>query len=211
MTVAIFPLETVLFPQGIMPLQIFEVRYLDMVQRCHRDNTPFVVTCLTQGQEVQRPGEGDGFAPEGFEPVGTMAHVTHLEQVRSGLLWVVCRGGSRVRIQRSEKGPLGLWVGEVEPLPDDKVVAIPSELSHISDSLLDVQTQLHRDHPSAVGISEPLPADAPQWQDAGWVANRWAELLPLGSELKQRLLTLDNPLLRLELIDDQLDDLGLGS
>jgi uncharacterized protein len=210
-TLPIFPLSTVLFPQGLLPLQIFEVRYLNMVQRCHREHTPFVVACLHQGQEVQRPGDANGFAPEDFYPTGTLAYVTELDTVRAGLLWVVCRGGERVHIQRSEKGPLGLWVGDTSPLPEDRVVAIPSELSHVSDALLEVHTQLHRDHPNAMGATAPLAAQAPEWQNAGWVANRWAELLPLAADFKQRLLTLDSPLLRLELIDDQLDELGLGS
>ena len=211
MTLPLFPLSTVLFPQGRLPLQIFEVRYLDMVQRCHREQSPFVVACLNEGREVQRAGPDNGFAPEGFYPTGTLAYITHLEPVRAGLLWVVCRGGARVHIRRSERGALGLWFGDVETLPHDQAVAIPSELSHVSDALREVQTQLHRDHPNALGGTAPLQEGAPEWQDAGWVANRWAEMLPLPPDLKQRLLTLDSPLLRLELIDDQLDDLGLGS
>lgn len=211
MKLPLFPLQTVLFPQGQLPLQIFELRYLDMVRRCERERTPFAVVSLLEGQEVQHPDaqQPSGYTPERFHGLGTLAHIEQLTQPQPGLMRVVCRGGQRVRVQHSEKGPLGLWLAEVDVLDDDRPVPLPSELLYISDTLFQVHTQLQQDHPQWQDSGAPQDADAPQWQDAGWVANRWAEILPLDVDTRVRLLSLDSPLLRLELIGDQLDKLGL--
>jgi Lon protease-like protein len=208
----IFPLNTVLFPQGIIPLQVFEVRYLNMVQRCEKEGTPFIVACLHDGDEIQRPdptGE-ETYQQERFHHTGTLAHIEHVAVVKPGLLRIICRGGERVRIDRCEKGPLGLWVGDTAMIHQDKRVTIPSELSHISDALSDVLGRLYQEYPDAMGVSQPPEHGAPEWENAGWVANRWAELLPLPNDLKLRLLTIESPLIRLELIGDQLDEMGLS-
>ncbi len=212
MNLPIFPLNTVLFPQGLIPLQVFEVRYLNMVQRCEKDGTPFIVACLHDGDEVQRPdptGE-ETYQPERFHHTGTLAHIEHISVVKPGLLRIICRGGERVRIDRCEKGPLGLWVGDAEVMHHDKIITIPSELSHISDALSDVLGRLYEEYPDAMGVSRPPEHGAAEWENAGWVANRWAELLPLPNDLKLRLLTAESPLIRLELVGDQLDELGLS-
>ena len=212
MNLPIFPLNTVLFPQGLIPLQVFEVRYLNMVQRCEKDGTPFIVACLHGGDEVQRPdptGE-ETYQPERFHHTGTLAHIEHISVVKPGLLRIICRGGERVRIDRCEKGPLGLWVGDAEVMHHDKIITIPSELSHISDALSDVLGRLYEEYPDAMGVSRPPEHGAAEWENAGWVANRWAELLPLPNDLKLRLLTAESPLIRLELVGDQLDELGLS-
>lgn len=212
MNLPIFPLNTVLFPQGIIPLQVFEVRYLNMVQRCEKEGTPFIVACLHDGDEIQRPdptGE-ETYQQERFHHTGTLAHIEHVAVVKPGLLRIICRGGERVRIDRCEKGPLGLWVGDTAVIHQDKRVTIPSELSHISDALSDVLGRLYQEYPDAMGVSQPPEHGAPEWENAGWVANRWAELLPLPNDLKLRLLTIESPLIRLELIGDQLDEMGLS-
>jgi Lon protease-like protein len=204
----LFPLQTVLFPGGVLPLRIFELRYLDMVQRCHRGGAPFGVVCLTQGAEVATaPRAGaDTEAPEAYHDVGTLAHIEHLESVQSGLLHVRCRGMQRFRVQQREKLKHGLWVADVELLPNDLPSAIPHELGGIVTSLQRVADSLRAQTTQA----DPLPISPPyEWNDAGWVANRWCDLLPVGSELKQRLMSLDAPLLRLELVGDVLDKLRL--
>lgn len=212
MKLPLFPLQTVLFPQGQLPLQIFEVRYLNMVRQCERERTPFVVATLVAGQEVQKadPDQPGGYdRSERFQSIGTLATLDMVTQPQAGLLRVACRGGSRVRIRHSEKGPLGLWLGEVDLLDDDRPTPIPTELLYISDSLHQVHQQLRRDHPEWQDSGAPLDPEAPVWQDAGWVANRWAEMLPLDLAHRHRLLSQDSPLLRLELIGDELDRLGM--
>jgi len=205
-TIPLFPLGTVLFPGGFLPLQIFEVRYLDMIQRCHADGTPFGVVCLTQGQEVQRREQGEGFEREQFHPVGTLAHIEHLEKVQPGLLRIHCRGTQRFEIEASSKLPHGLWMGEARPLADDPEVAVPPDLEPLVALLQDLARQIREQHPDAFRHS----LEGPHWAQAGWIANRWCELLPEPLHVKQRLMALDNPLLRLELAGDLVDKLPRG-
>ena len=208
MRIPLFPLGTVLFPGGFLPLQIFEVRYLDMVQRCHREGSPFGVVTLQQGHEVQQrdPQGGEGFVRESFLPVGTLARITTLQQPQPGLLQIACEGGERFRVVRSEKLAHGLWMADIETLPADAPAPVPPELAGMATALRHLHERLRAEQP---GLLPALPADGPQWQDAGWLAHRWAELLPLPAEAKHHLLALDHPLWRLELVGDALDQLGV--
>ncbi len=194
----LFPLGTVLFPGGQLPLRIFEVRYLDMIRRCERTGAPFGVVSLREGQEVRRAG-----APqEQFAAVGTLAHLTQVESPQAGLMLIQAEGRQRFRIQRSEQLPHGLWVADVELLADDVAVTVPDDLQETSTALhrvLDTLTERARASGAQLPVGEPW-----RLRDCGWVANRWCELLPLPTELRQRLMELDNPLLRLELVGDLL-------
>jgi len=206
----LFPLQTVLFPGGILPLRIFEVRYLDMIQRCHKAGAPFGVVCLTRGAEVaSAPQAADPHAlTELFQDVGTLAHIEHCEQQQAGLLHVRCKGAQRFRIQQREKLKHGLWVADVELLPADIPAQVPEELAGTVIALRQVLDNLRAQHTPA----ELLPTAPPgAWNDAGWVANRWCDLLPVDRELKQRLMMLDAPLLRLELVGDVLEKLRLDT
>ena len=194
-------------------MQIFEVRYLDLMQRCQRDGTPFGVVCLSQGREVQQrdpAADGGGFAREAFHPIGTLAQIVDFKQPRPGLLLIACRGGQRFRILSSEKLKHGLWNAEVELLAPDQATAIPDELRGISRALRQLHEQLQAQQPDSVMADPADAASGELWQDAGWVANRWAELLPLPPASRQGLLALDSPLLRLELVGDALEQLGIA-
>lgn len=208
----LFPLQTVLFPGGWLPLRIFEVRYLDMIGRCHKAGAPFGVVCLSEGSEVRRidpaaPPTGDGFAKEVFHAVGTLAHIEQLERPQPGLMTIRCRGMQRFHITHRHRLPHGLWVADVQLDERETVVPVPDYLENTRSALQRVLQSLQERHQDQL---EQLPLQAPyQWDDSGWVANRWAELLPAPVELKQRLMTLDNPLVRLELVSDLLEKLGL--
>ena len=194
-------------------MQIFEVRYLDLMQRCQRDGTPFGVVCLTQGREVQQrdpAADSGGFAREAFHPIGTLAQIVDFKQPRPGLLLIACQGGQRFRILSSEKLKHGLWNAEVELLAPDQATAIPDELRGISRALRQLHEQLQAQQPDSVMADPADAASGELWQDAGWVANRWAELLPLPPAARQGLLALDSPLLRLELVGDALEQLGIA-
>ena len=199
----LFPLGSVLFPGGLLALRVFEVRYLDMIGKCHRAGAPFGVVALSQGLEVRTPG-----APtEQLQPVGTLAHVTTLEQPQPGLLLVQCRGEQRFRIDRPSQLKHGLWVADVTLLPHDVALVIPDDLQHTARALRQVHANLRVQSPDA-----PLPAaGSGNYDDCGWVANRWCELLPLPSTTKQRLMSLDNPLMRLELVADMLEKTGIDA
>ena len=77
----LFPLGTVLFPGGVLPLRIFEVRYLDMIGKCHKVGAPFGVVGLTEGHEVRKAGQG----AESFHDVGTLANIVELASPQAGL------------------------------------------------------------------------------------------------------------------------------
>ncbi|MFM6986823.1 MAG: LON peptidase substrate-binding domain-containing protein [Hydrogenophaga sp.] len=205
----LFPLQTALFPGGWMPLRIFEVRYLDMIRRCHAAGAPFGVVCLSEGSEVRRadPGSADGFASETLFDVGTIARIEQLESPQAGLLLIHCRGQQRFHITHRHRLPHGLWVADVTLDDPEPVVPVPEHLASTRDALQRVLAHLQEREPD--GMND-LPLQQPyQWDDSGWIANRWAELLPLPPELKHRLMTLDSPLLRLELISDLLDQFGV--
>jgi uncharacterized protein len=199
----LFPLGTVLFPGGILPLRVFEVRYLDMIGRCHRAGAPFGVVCLTEGNEVRQPG-----AREAFSSVGTLASITQFDTPQPGLLMIRANGTQRFRITSRDQLKHGLWVADVERLPADQSVPVPPDLQPTATALGKLIESLQQ----RAGAEAHMPLQGP-WRldDCGWVANRWCELLPLPTEMKQRLMELDNPLVRLELVSDVLTRTGIMS
>ena len=197
----LFPLGTVLFPGGVLPLRIFEVRYLDMISRCQRAGAPFGVVSLTQGQEVRRPGADR----EAFATVGTLASISAFEQPQAGLMTLRALGQQRFRIQSSEQLRHGLWVADVEQVAPDQAVPVPEDLQPTATALGNLIRKLQDQ-----GRGEALPIEQPlRLDDCAWVANRWCELLPMPVQLKQRLMELDNPLVRLELVTDVLARTGI--
>jgi len=212
----LFPLGTVLYPGGLLPLRIFEVRYLDMIGKCHKTGAPFGIVSLTEGSEVRRAVDttskdakptGDGFAHETFNAVGTLARITDFSVPQSGLMVIECSGIHRFKISKHEKLKHGLWIAEVTRLEDDLPVKIPADLQKTADALHKLISNLQQSDLShgKIPVQTPYRLD-----DCGWVANRWCELLPLALPLKQRLMELDNPLLRLELVCDILERLGIS-
>ncbi len=198
----LFPLRSVFFPGGHLALRIFEPRYLDMVQRCHARGEPFGIVALTSGEEVRRR-EGEGFQTEAFHGVGTLARIEHFEHAQAGLISIRTRGTQRFKVVGPRCLSHGLWVGQLELLPDDQAVQVPDDLRQAGKQLQDLLAGW-----TARAATEDLPLQPPyQWDDAGWLANRWAELLPMPVQARQRLMAMDNPLLRLELIVDRLDAL----
>lgn len=206
----LFPLGTVLYPGGLLPLRIFEVRYLDMIGKCHKTGAPFGVVALTQGSEVRKPEDGpggDGFASEAFYNVGTLATITSFSVPQPGLMVIRCSGTQRFEISSREKLKHGLWIADVTRLDDDQTIPVPDDLRGTANALGKlIRTLQERGVPA-----DQMPLEPPyRLDDCGWVANRWCELLPMPLELKQRLMELDNPLVRLELVSDILEKTGIA-
>ena len=199
----LFPLGTVLFPDGVLPLRVFEVRYLDMIGRCHKAGAPFGVVSLTQGSEVRQPGKSETFAG-----VGTLATISSMETPQPGLMMIRVSGAQRFRITSRDQLKHGLWVADVAGLAPDVAVAVPGDLKITADALEKVILSLE----ARAGSPDEVPIKRP-WRlgDCGWVANRWCELLPLPVQLKQQLMELDNPLVRLELVSDVLSRTGIAT
>ena len=199
----LFPLGSVLFPDGVLDLRLFEVRYLDMVRKCHRTGAPFGVVALTQGQEVRQAGAPE----ERFNDIGTLAIIEQLETPQPGLVTLLCRGSQRFRITQRHHLQHGLWIADVDHVEQDLTVPVPDDLKKASTALAQVLHTLQVRDPDMPHLITPTAA---QLNDCGWVANRWCELLPVPLELKQRLMELDNPLVRLELVGDVLERTGIA-
>jgi len=208
----LFPLGTVLFPGGYLPLQIFEVRYLDMIGKCFKAGAPFGIVTLKQGSEVRQApsgeADGDGVTPAIFHHTGTLARITSLSRPRPGLMLIQCEGLQRFEVIQHDLLRHGLWTASVNVIPDDQCVAIPDDLRPVATTLERVVNTL-----LAQGTtSEQMPIQPPyQLDDCAWVANRWCELLPMPPDLKNQLMTLDNPLVRLELVSDLLERNGIST
>jgi hypothetical protein len=199
----LFPLGSVLFPGGLLALRVFEVRYLDMVRKCHQAGAPFGVVALTQGREVRQAGAPE----EQFNDVGTLAVIEQIDTPQPGLITLLCRGSQRFRITQRSHLPHGLWIADVGHIDPDLMVQIPQDLRKASTALAQVLHTLKQRDPE---IPTAIVPTAAQLDDCGWVANRWCELLPVPLELKQRLMELDNPLVRLELVGDILERTGIA-
>jgi len=178
--IPIFPLRTVLFPGGLLPLKIFEQRYLDMTKVCIRDASPFGVCLLREGAEVGAPAIPN--------PIGCTALIQDWEMPHLGLFHLVCRGESVFRIAEHWTIKGGLIYGSVElnaPLPSQ---ALPATHQPLADLLKKIIDKVGADH---------FPAPT-RLQDADWVACRLAEVLPLEPEFKQQMLESRDPQARLE-------------
>ena len=189
----LFPLGTVLFPGALLPLQLFELRYLQMIGECERQGTGFGVVTLTQGREVHRPGA----AAEQFEAMGTRVQIERIERPQPGLVMVWCRGVEKFRIAATQQRSDGLWLGRVQALPPEPAVQVPEDLQHLSAQMHEALTQLS----AQPGVVPPWH-EAWRLQDCSWLSHRWGELLPLPLQMKYRLFALQEPLMRLELVGD---------
>lgn len=189
--IPLFPLSQGLLPDGMLHLNIFEVRYLDLIKRCQRESIPFGVVGLVQGHEVQVPDE----VPQ-LHHIGTLAHLQEVDAVQPALLQVLCRGGLRFELHGQERGQYGVWYAEVRYLPADTAEPIPLDLQPLANML----GQLIADGQQSK-LRQALPIFAPyRLDECGWVANRWTELLPLAAHTKQQLLAEQNSVQRLQQI-----------
>ena len=180
--IPLFPLQTVLFPGGRLPLRIFERRYMDMAKACLRDGSPFGVCLIREGREVGEPA-----LPEA---VGCVARIVEWDMPQLGLLQVVARGERRFRIRARRVQADGLALAGAELLDEER------------DAPLDPQADLcarvlrRMVDAAPAGLVE-LP---PRYDSSAWVSARLAELLPLSLASKQRLLEMDDARDRLEIL-----------
>lgn len=193
----LFPLQSVLFPGGLLGLKVFETRYLDLVARCLREDTPFGVVCLRQGDEVQA-----AHAPVRLEAVGTLARLTDVDAEQTGILRVHCVGGRRFRTAAPHQSDDGLWLADAtlidaDPLRAPLPTLVPTVLA-LRNAIQSLRAK------GQAPFVEPY-----QWADAGWVANRWCELLPIPLAARQRLMELQDPIVRLQLVQDYLRGKGV--
>lgn len=187
--IPLFPLQTVLFPGGPLPLRIFEPRYVDMISRCLKSGVGFGVLLIRSGAET-------GSAT--MHELGTVATIVDWDQLNDGTLGVVVLGGTRFLLRSSSRQEDGLNIGIVELLEPEPVCPLPERFDDMARLLEGVFEDLgpHYRHVS------------PDFGDAGWVGCRLAELLPISLEHKQHCLELFEPIKRLEYLEPLLKGLG---
>jgi Lon protease-like protein len=184
--IPLFPLNTVLFPGGRLPLRIFEQRYMDMAKICIRDNQPFGVCLLEQGAEVAAPNQTPA-QPHGF---GTLAHIGDWDMPQFGVLNVATRGEQRFRVIATHREKSGLLRGEVEPIAEPALQTIPSDFARLVPLLRVIVSDM----------AEAAPPEPHRFNDANWVGYRYCEVLPIPNAARQKLLELDDSISRLEII-----------
>jgi len=185
----IFPLGTVLFPGGLLPLKVFEQRYIEMTKACLRDNRPFGVCLIREGREV-----GMAAVPE---PVGCLAVIEQWDMPQLGVFQLVARGGDRFRIREMRVAPNNLISATIERIPPDTGTDAPDPLCRqVLAAIVD-----------KVG-ADRFPAPL-QFDDAAWLGYRLAEVLPVEAHEKQALLELTDAGRRLERVRALLVKQGL--
>lgn len=181
MDVPLFPLNTVLFPGGPLPLRIFESRYVDMVSHCMRHESPFGVLLIRDGNETGMSTTHN---------VGTLARISDWYQGSDGLLGITAIGEQRFRLISSRRQDDGLNIGSIEILDNEPSLPLPEEYQEIATILAGVLEDLGR-------LYESLDR---RFDDAGWVTSRFVEILPIALEEKQRCLEQNDPLERLRIV-----------
>lgn len=187
MQLHLFPLNTVLFPSGVLELKIFEPRYLDLVSHCLREESGFGVCLIREGQEVG--------AVTRVADIGTEAAIVDWDQRSDGLLGITVTGQRRIAIRDTHTEASGLLTGEIRRLPEPPRMAVPSQYKVLAERVDAVIMQL----------GGPYRHVSRRPEDAGWIADRLAELLPLSLDEKQNLLAMDDPLERLRRVSAVLD------
>ena len=180
--IPLFPLGTVLFPGGLLPLKIFEQRYLEMAKVCLREGTPFGVCLIREGSEVGTPAT--------HEELGCLARITQWDMQQLGLLQLVAQGGERFRVRATRIRPDGLILADIEILAQEADTPVPEKF-RACRQLLERIVAEHGDRLFA----KPFLLDS-----STWVAARLAEVLPLPPAARQKLLELDDSQKRLEIL-----------
>ena len=181
----LFPLRTVLYPGGPLPLRIFEARYIDMISSCLKSESPFGVLLIQEGAET---------GPASTYEIGTLARITDWYQGSDGLLGVTAIGERRFRLLSAERQSDGLNVGEIELLDEEPAVELPSEYQPMAQILGGVLGNLGK-------LYESLDV---KYEDAGWVSYRFAEILPISPDDKQVYLEIEDPVERLRRVREVL-------
>jgi len=173
-TIPLFPLNTVLFPDGPLPLRVFEPRYLAMVSRCLREDTEFGVVLIVEGRDTGHVETSD---------VGTLARIIDWYQGSDGILGITARGTRQFRLYDVSRQADGLYTGDVELLPETVRLPLPEEFKPMATLLASVIDDLGRLY----------DAIEKRYDDAAWVACRLAEIVPMTPADKQRCLELTDP------------------
>ena len=184
-TLPLFPLRTVLYPGGVLPIKIFEQRYIDMVKRSLAHDEAFGVCLLPHGEEVAPAG-----ATQSFAMIGTLARIVRWDMPQLGILHVTVRAGERFRVTRHRVEANGLVVADVSPLAPEPAVAMGDEYAPLANLLRVIAERIGEANFPAVHA----------YDDGSWVGYRLAEVLPLPLHIKQTMLEVNDAGVRLKVL-----------
>lgn len=205
----LFPLHTVLFPGGVLPLRIFEQRYVDMTKACLANDTTFGVVLIRSGDEVMRDKERA--APE-FAAIGTEARILEWDMPELGILHVRAQALKRFSVSRHSVGANGLLTGDVTALPDEPSRPVAENFAPLVRLLELIATRVGpRQFPPEFyeTTAGAVPRRTRLLDDASWVGYRLAEVLPLPLNIKQSMLEINDSEVRLSVLMRFLSDQGL--
>jgi Lon protease-like protein len=189
----LFPLNTVLFPGGLLPVRVFEQRYMDMTKACLRDDAPFGVCCIKEGGEVGTPA-----IPH---DIGCLAKITDWDMQQLGVLNIKAVGLRRFRVLETQTRGDGLVLAKAQLLPLEPPMELPPEHAACAGVLRHIIERVGADK-----FEAPL-----QYNDAVWVGYRLAEVLPLKLSVKQNMLEMNDSVVRLEVLHRFLGQQGLAT
>ncbi len=189
----IFPLGTVLFPGGLLPLRVFEARYVDMTGDCMKRGKPFGVCLIREGREVG--------APAVPEPFGCLAHIADWDMQDLGVLQIVTHGGQRFRLGESRVTEGGLIRGAAELVAPEADMPLPERFAPCARLLQMI----------VMDRSQEVFVEPHRFDDAAWVGYRLSEVLPVPLAAKQKLLELEDTTSRLEILLRYLEQRGLAA
>tara|TARA_B100000676_G_scaffold185536_1_gene182475 strand:- start:431 stop:1024 length:594 start_codon:yes stop_codon:yes gene_type:complete len=177
----IFPLRTILFPDSKLPLRIFEPRYIDMVSRSMRENSEFGIILSRESTD-----------PKMFETydTGTLAKIIDWDQGGDGLLGITTLGTQKFRLKELNKQEDGLNIGSIERIEKEGDYKPLKEFTHLVELLQAILDD--------VNIYDD---DEKRFDSASWISYRFAEILPLRIEDKQKCLEIDDPIIRLNYLE----------
>jgi len=193
----LFPLNAVLFPQGVLPLKVFETRYTDMVRDCMKSETPFGVVLIKSGAEIGAAAEP--------EEVGTLAYIKEWDMENLGVLLLRTEGGARFRILETRVLDDKRLEARVAMLPQDEQPPVSDAHLHCARTLKIIMDEINAKGRAEQGSDFDSPfSDPARLDEAGWVANRWCEILPIPLKARQKLLELEDAESRLSVVHQYL-------
>ena len=196
--IPLFPLNLVICPGGLIPLRIFEARYLDMVKNCLRNQSSFAIVSVLPQEHLNRLNS-DSTQELPFANIGTVVEIVEADVTTVGLIMIRCVAHHRIKVDSFIRQSDGLLIGEVSDIANDAETGVPDTLKIASSSLQSLLESL----PGQGVSAQDIPVIKPyEFDNPSWVANRWVELLDLPLLQKQQLMQMDNPILRLGMIHD---------
>lgn len=197
MWLPLFPLKTVLFPGGILPLKVFETRYIDMVRECMKRDAPFGVVLIRSGQEVGAPADP--------ETIGCLAHISQWDMPSLGLMMLRTEGGERFRIRETRVLADNRLEARVDMIAADSEIPVSTVHVDCAKALKIVIDDIDAKGEAEPGGASDSPFARPiRLDSAAWVANRWCEILPIPLKARQKLMELADAHSRLTIVHQYL-------